>query len=87
MDPLILSDIKSLLNADDKQVGQTYRLMESGINLTKDLVNAGVGGNTGVVNTNKQIIRSITEGSVPRMYMEIRLKIQHFTELSELKIS
>ena len=66
MDPLIQSDIKSLLIADEKQVGQTFRLMESGVNLTKDLVNAGVGGNAGVVNTNKQIIRSITDGSVPK---------------------
>lgn len=66
MKKTLSDEVRSLLFADEKQVGQTFRLMETGITLTKELVNAGVGGNNGVVNTNKQIIKAILEGTVPK---------------------
>jgi hypothetical protein len=66
VDPVIQLEIRVLLNSDEKQVGQTYRLIETGVTLTKDLVAAGVGANPGVVNSNKQIIKSILDGIVPK---------------------
>lgn len=58
-------ELEQLILADGLQVGQTFRLMKSGIQSPKEIVSRGAGGNTGVVGTNKAIIRSILEDRIP----------------------
>lgn len=58
-------ELEQLILADGLQVGQTFRLMKSGIDSPKEIVSHGVGANTGVVGTNKVIIKSILENHIP----------------------
>ena len=59
-------EIRALLESDELQVGKTFRMMESGITKSTEIVAKGGGGNIGVVNINKQIIKAITEGLIPK---------------------
>jgi Meiotically up-regulated gene 113 len=66
LNPTTLEEIQSLLNADDLQVGQTFRLMQTGVIKSSDIVAAGSGGNTGVVYINKQILKAILDEVIPK---------------------
>jgi hypothetical protein len=58
-------ELEKMLMEDELQVGQTFRYLKEGISSPKELVALGVGANTGVVGTNKAIIRSILESQIP----------------------
>jgi hypothetical protein len=61
----VTTELEKMLFDDELQVGQTFRYLNQGISSPKELVTLGVGANTGVVGTNKAIIRSILENQVP----------------------
>ena len=63
---MIQSELAALLDADEMQVGQTYRLMKSGITSAKELIERNAAGNPGVVSNNKAMITSILTGQVPK---------------------
>ena len=65
MDDVLIEELRNLLNHDDLQVGQTYRLIQDGVSKSKDIVGRGVGANSAVVDINKQIIRAILERKLP----------------------
>jgi T5orf172 domain len=58
-------ELEEFIGADDLQVGQTFRAVKSGVSSNKELVEMGLGANSGVVGINKQIIRAILEGEIP----------------------
>jgi hypothetical protein len=60
------TELDSLLEADEMQIGQTYRLMKSGVTSLKELVERNVAGNSGVASNNKAMIASILTGEVPK---------------------
>jgi phosphoglycerate-specific signal transduction histidine kinase len=65
MNEPLIEELSNLLNHDDLQVGQTYRLIQDGISKSKEIVARGVGANPAVVDINKQIIRAILERKLP----------------------
>lgn len=61
----LAQELEDFLYSDELQVGQTFRLLRQGITSNKELVEKGVGANSGVVGINKQIIKAILDGEVP----------------------
>lgn len=57
-------EIKNLLRSDETQVGETFRLMESGITKTSELVAKGAAANSGVIAHHKYIIKAIIDGDL-----------------------
>ena len=66
MNAQLTAELERMLFDDELQVGQTFRFLKQGIDSPKELVILGVGANTGVVGTNKVIIRSILENQIPK---------------------
>lgn len=58
-------ELERLIAADELQVGQTFRLMQQGVHALKDIVAHGAAGGEGVASTNRIILRSILDGTVP----------------------
>lgn len=58
-------ELEEFIAADELQVGRTFRAMKQGVTSNKELVEMGLGGNSGVVGINKQIIRAILNGEIP----------------------
>jgi len=60
-----LAEIKKYLHLDQKLLGAIFRLMENGISSAQELKDKSNAANRGVVYNNLNILKCITEGSMP----------------------
>ena len=65
MNTLLREELEELISADEKLIGQTFRLLKQGITNPKEIVALGAAGNVGVVSNNKAIIQTILENQIP----------------------
>lgn len=65
MNTLWREELEELIAADEKLIGQTFRLLKQGITNPKEIVALGAAGNVGVVSNNKAIIQTILENKIP----------------------
>ena len=62
MGEIAVAEIRKLLREDKTQLGDTFRLMEQGINKSSELVEKGSAANVGVIAHHKYIIKAIVDG-------------------------
>lgn len=66
MDNQLRSELEEALGANQGQLGETFRLMQSGLESNRELVEAGAAANSGVVGNLKVAIQAILEGVLPQ---------------------
>ena len=61
----VTAEIKELLTCDTKQVAETFRLIELGINDSDEILKKGTAANKNVVYNHRQEIKAIVDGHIP----------------------
>jgi hypothetical protein len=66
MDDQLRKELEEALGANQGQLGETFRLMQSGLESNRELVEAGAAANSGAVGNLKVAITAILEGDLPQ---------------------